>query len=92
MSTVRHPVTHDRRVQRPHDHPEPEPRWPEERLEHDRRQREERERAKATVVPVPDLMDTNAGDESHLAENWVVCPNCCRDTPADYDGCAWGCE
>lgn len=41
-------------------------------------------------VDVKDLLDTNAGDEYHLDENWTACPGCGRDVPADYAAC-WSC-
>lgn len=43
------------------------------------------------IVPVADLMDTNAGDEHHLDRNWQTCARCGRDRPVDLDDCPW-CE
>lgn len=38
---------------------------------------------------VADLMNTNAGDEQHEGSQWVDCPACGYDNPADYSACSF---
>lgn len=38
---------------------------------------------------VDDLLNTNAGDEQHTDSQWVDCPACGYDNPADYSACTF---
>lgn len=44
-------------------------------------------RSAEAEIGVEELINTNAGEEFHLAANWTACPDCGVDVRSDMDDC-----